>query len=875
MERAELAPARTTTMQNSTYTTRSTEALQSAQGAAAAAGHPEITPLHLAAALLDQPEGVTKALLQKLGVETTALKAEIERQLGALPSAQGGQLGASRSFAAVMQTAGEAAKQLGDEYVSTEHLFLALVKAGGEPLQPILASRGLEPTKVEAALTEVRGGRKVTSADPEGTFEALSKYAVDLTADAANGKLDPVIGRDVEIRRVMQVLSRRRKNNPVLIGDPGVGKTAIVEGLANRIVADDVPEGLKGKKLMSLDMGRLLAGAKFRGEFEERLKAVIDEISEGDGDVILFIDELHTLVGAGGAEGAVDAANLLKPALARGDLHCIGATTVDEYRKHIEKDKALERRFLPVQVDEPTVEDTVAILRGLKERYEVHYGVRILDEALVQAARLSDRHITQRFLPDKAIDCVDEAAAQLRLSIDSLPPELDQLERKLRQLEIERTALEAEDAKGNARRLEDNRKEAADLEEEARALRTRWDREKDLIGRLRAGKTVIESLKAEAERKEREGDYERVGKIRFGELPEAQENVEAAEKELATIQAEGALLPEEVDAEGIAGVIGRWTGIPAQRLLETEREKLLHMEERLAERVVGQEGPLLAIAESVRRARAGLQETNRPLGSFLLLGPTGVGKTETARALAEFLFDDEQAMVRVDMSEFMEKHSVSRMIGAPPGYVGYDEGGVLTEAVRRKPHSVILLDEVEKAHADVFNVLLQLLDDGRLTDGQGNVVDFTQTLVLMTSNLRSEEQLKSFFRPEFLNRVDEVLHFKPLGEEQIVEIVDVQLARIAKHLEEQEIELDVSLAAKEELAQEGVSPEFGARPLKRVLQKRVQNLLADAILRGTLGRGDRAEIDTRDGVFTLEVRRSAEGEASDAKGEPESVEANG
>ncbi|MEZ5979077.1 MAG: AAA family ATPase [Planctomycetota bacterium] len=856
-------------MQNSQYTTKSAEALQAAQSAAQLAGHPELTPLHLAAALLEQPEGATKALLERLGVETAALAGEIDRATAQLPKASGGQLGVSRDFQAVMQSAQSHAKKLGDEYVSTEHFLLGLVEAGGRTLQQMFAQRGLEPKKVEAALQEVRKGRKVTSENPEGTFEALGKYARDLTADAKNGKLDPVIGRDVEIRRVMQVLSRRRKNNPVLIGDPGVGKTAIVEGLANRIVADDVPEGLKGKKLMALDMGRLLAGAKYRGEFEERLKAVIDEIADGDGDVILFIDELHTLVGAGGAEGAVDAANLLKPALARGDLRCIGATTVDEYRKYIEKDKALERRFMPVDVDEPTVEDTIAILRGLKERYEVHYGVRILDEALVQAARLSDRHITQRFLPDKAIDCVDEAAAQLRLSIDSLPPELDALERKIRQIEIERTALEAEDGKANARRLEDSAKELAELREESSAIRARWDREKNLITSLRAGKALVENLRAEADRKEREGDYERVGKIRYGELPEAQRNVESAEAELAAIQKEGALLPEEVDAEMIAGVIARWTGIPSTRLLETERDKLLHMEERLRERVVGQDEPLEAIAQSVRRARAGLQETSRPLGSFLMLGPTGVGKTETARALAEFLFDDEQAMVRIDMSEFMEKHSVSRMIGAPPGYVGYDEGGVLTEAVRRKPHSVVLLDEVEKAHPDVFNVLLQVLDDGRLTDGKGNVVDFTQTLVLMTTNLRSDDQLKSYFRPEFLNRVDEILHFNPLGHDQIVAIVDVQVGRIAKHLAEQEIELDVSLAAKEKLAEEGVSQEYGARPLKRVLQKRVQNLLADAILRGTLGRGDRAEIDFADGAFSLDVQV----EAARGKGRAETAKA--
>ncbi|HKX46876.1 MAG TPA: AAA family ATPase, partial [Planctomycetota bacterium] len=772
----------------------------------------------------------------------------------------------SRALAEVLNEANVAAKRLGDEYVSTEHLLLALVAKADAALAPSFRSRELTPKRVETALGEVRGERRVTSPDPEATFEALAKYARDLTADARAGKLDPVIGRDAEIRRVMQVLSRRRKNNPVLVGDPGVGKTAIVEGLANRIVAGDVPEGLKNKRILSLSMGDLLAGAKYRGEFEERLKAVLDEVAEAGGEVVLFIDELHTLVGAGGAEGAVDAANMLKPALARGELHCIGATTVDEYRKHIEKDKALERRFLPVQVDEPSVEDTLAILRGLKERYEVHYGVRILDEALVTAARLSDRHITDRFLPDKAIDCVDEAAAQLRLSIDSLPPELDALERTTRRLEIERSALQKEGGGDTARRLKEIAAELAELQERASGLRARWEREKELIAAIRAGKTLIEALRAEAEREERAGHYERVGQIRYDELPKTQKQIEASTAQLAALQESGAILPEEVDAEAIAGVIARWTGIPATRLLETEREKLLHMEERLRERVVGQDEALRAISDSVRRARAGLQETSRPLGSFLLLGPTGVGKTETARALAEFLFDDEHALVRADMSEFMEKHAVSRLIGAPPGYVGYEEGGVLTEAVRRKPHSVILLDEVEKAHPDVFNVLLQLLDDGRLTDGKGNVVDFTQTLVLMTSNLRAESQLREFFRPEFLNRLDEVLTYRALEREQLHAIVDVQVARLAQHLAEQEIGLRLTDAARDALAEQGYDPEFGARPLKRVIQKQVQNRLADKILRGELGPGDLAIVVFEGGEFALEVERAPAPEPAVADG---------
>ena len=837
------------------YTTKAAEVLQAAQKLATDSGHPELSAQHLAVALLRESEGVPAAVLKKLGVDPRVLAGELVLQLDKLPKSSGGNLQPARSFAEALNEAGAAAKRLKDDYISTEHLLLGLAKSGGPEVKGLLAARKLSFERIEAALTEVRGSKRVTSPDPESTFEALKKYARDLTADAQSGKLDPVIGRDVEIRRVMQVLSRRRKNNPVLIGDPGVGKTAIAEGLANRIVAGDVPEPLKGKKILALDLGAMLAGAKFRGEFEERLKAVLAEIAEAGGEIILFIDELHTLVGAGGAEGAVDAANMLKPALARGELHCIGATTLDEYRKHVEKDKALERRFMPVQVGEPSIDDTIAILRGLKERYEVHYGVRILDEALVSAARLADRHITQRFMPDKAIDLVDEAAAQVRLSIDSLPPELDAIERKVRQLEIERTALKKESRGDEARRIAQIGEELSELNESGRALRGRWQAEKDLITALRASKTRIESLRTEAERKEREGHFERVAQIRYGELPQAEAQLKQNAEKLAEAQREGALLPEEVDSEMIAKVVSRWTGIPASRLLETEREKLLQMEERLRERVVGQDHALEVISEAVRRARAGLQETTRPLGSFLLLGPTGVGKTETAKALAEFLFDDESAVVRLDMTEYMEKHSVSRMIGAPPGYVGYDEGGALTEAVRRKPHCVILLDEVEKAHPDVFNVLLQILDDGRLTDGQGRTVDFTQSLVLMTSNLREGAQLRDFFRPEFINRLDEVITYKALEPDRIREIVDVQLARLSKHLAEQEIALELTGAAKEALAKEGYDPEYGARPLKRVIQKRIQNLLADSILRGTLTAGARASIDWRAGSFQLSASR--------------------
>ena len=869
-------------MQNE-FTNTSTAALGAAQEDALLRQHSAVTPLHLAAALIAEPEGLMAGLFRKLAVEPAALAAELTRELDRLPTAPGAQLAPSQDLVRVLAQAKASAKKLGDSFVSTEHLLLGLASSDEvAPAAPgglggLFSARDLTMARILAALEEVRGSRRVDTADPEASFDALAKYARDLTEDAKAGKLDPVIGRDAEIRRVTQVLSRRRKNNPVLIGDPGVGKTAIAEGLALRIVEGDVPEGLKNKRLLNLDIGLLLAGAKYRGEFEERLKAVLDEVNEADGNVILFIDELHTLVGAGGSEGAMDAANMLKPALARGELHCIGATTIDEYRKYIEKDKALERRFMPVQIDEPSVEDTVAILRGLRERYEVHSGVHIRDDAVVAAARLSDRYVTNRFLPDKAIDLIDEAAAGLRISIDSMPPELENLERMLRRLEIERTALESQakaDSDGksvaattNVRRLADIDREVAELTETRTALRARWDHEKGLINAIRAGKVLIESLRSEAEQAERAGNFERVGQIRFGEIPEAEKDQLENRELLSAAQKDGALLPEEVDAEMIAEVVSRWTGIPATRLLQAERDKLLHMEEILHQRVVGQDEAITKISESVRRARAGLQEEDRPMGSFLLLGPTGVGKTETAKALAEFLFDDETAIVRFDMSEFMEKHSVSKLIGAPPGYVGYDEGGSLTEAVHRKPHSVVLFDEIEKAHPDVFNALLQLLDDGRLTDGKGNLVDFTQTLVLMTSNLQDGVELKAAFRPEFLNRLDEVITYSPLQPEQLRGIADVHVARLAKRVADQGIALTLDESALEMVASMGFDPEYGARPLKRVLQRMVQNPLAEAILSGQLGDGDAVEVSFDD-AFILNITPGAGALAAEPMEDP-------
>ncbi len=800
-------------------TIKSQEAVAAAQELARRLGNPELYPEHLLVALLDQE------LPRELVPDADALRAQAEATLAAKPRLEGAQQqpGASAQFSRVLDEAFDEAKRMQDDYVSTEHLLLALDAVPREQL--------------EAKIKAVRGGQRVTSQDPEGTYQALSKFGRDLTEAAEQGKLDPVIGRDEEIRRVIQVLSRRTKNNPVLIGEPGTGKTAIVEGLAQRIVDGDVPAGLKGKRVWALDIGALLAGAKYRGEFEERLKAVLNEITSAEGNLILFIDELHTIVGAGAAEGAVDAANMLKPMLARGELRCIGATTLDEYRKHIEKDAALERRFQPVFVGEPSVADTIAILRGLKETYESHHGVRIRDAALVAAAVLSHRYISDRFLPDKAIDLVDEAASRLRMEIDSSPVELDEAERRVRQLEIELAS-----GPENREALE---QELAEVKERRNALAARWDREKAALDRIKEITRRVEELKREAEREERGGNLQRVAEIRYGELP-------ALEKELSESQLEDPMVKEEVDEDDIAAVVGRWTGIPVDRLLEGETEKLIHMEERLHQRVVGQDEAVEAVANALRRARTGLQDPNRPIGSFVFLGPTGVGKTELARALAEFMFDDERAMVRLDMSEYQERHTVSRLVGAPPGYVGYEEGGQLTEAVRRRPYSVVLLDEIEKAHAEVFDVLLQVLDDGRLTDGQGRTVDFRNTVLIMTSNIRSAEQMRDHFRPEFLNRIDEIVVFEPLSREQIAEIVVHQLERVRERLAERGIGLELTDAATEALAEAGWDPAYGARPLKRAIQRLLENPLALRLLEGDVREGDTVRVDAADGGLVFE-----------------------
>jgi ATP-dependent Clp protease ATP-binding subunit ClpB len=861
-------------MQYDKLTIKSQEAVTRAQSLAGERSHSLIESTHLLAALLEQPEGSTIPVLQKLGVPVDALRQSVDAALGTLPKVSGGaQVQMAQSVAQALEAAFKEADALKDEYVSTEHLLLAMAASDRDPAGKLLREAGADRNAILEALQTVRGGARVTDADPESKYQALEKYGRDLTDVARSGKLDPVVGRDEEIRRVIQVLSRRSKNNPVLIGEPGVGKTAIAEGLAQRIVAGDVPETLRDRKLVSLDIGSLIAGAKYRGEFEDRLKAVLREVSEAEGSIILFIDELHTIVGAGAAEGAADAANMLKPALARGELHCIGATTLDEYRKHVEKDSALERRFQPVFVGEPSVEDTISILRGLKERYEVHHGVRISDNAIVAATTLSNRYITDRFLPDKAIDLMDEAASRVRVQIDSMPEELDQIERKRMQLEIEREALKKESDDASVARNETVELEIADLRERSDAMKARWQNEKAVISGVRGCKEKKEELLVELDRATRGGNLERAAEIRYGELVALDKEIAEKQTALDELQEQGSLLSEEVTADEIAEIVSKWTGVPVTKMLESEQAKLIHMEDQLHTRVIGQDEALVAVSNAVRRARAGLQDPDRPIGSFIFLGPTGVGKTETARALAEFLFDDENAMVRVDMSEFMEKHSVSRLIGAPPGYVGYDEGGYLTEAVRRRPYSVVLFDEIEKAHPDVFNVFLQILDDGRLTDGQGRTVDFRNSVLIMTSNVGSQfiidlseesdrsemetrvmDALKAQFKPEFLNRVDDVMIYHQLERSQIGRIAEIQLARVGKLLADRRLSLELSEAAETLIAERGYDPQYGARPLKRVIQRLVQDPLAIQILEGTFPEGSKivGDVNTTGDALTFE-----------------------